>query len=561
MMMASLCGFAQMEFDYKGIDPSFKEKLIHMPDDELVLLGRHYTKISRPDSALLCYMTALSRELNKSNDENDLLLYTQCCLNISSLYFNYYLDYPLAYQYLIKAKDTAEKYNFANLLPFIYANLSNQLNMCESLHIGSRNKPISDESFQYLRKAIDIAVKQRNWKIILFAIINLSDMTFLNDRELLYDIIGEFQSLEEDPNSVYSKAVKNLTNAFAAYQENDFLNAEQNFRAFCKEYPDTAFGQEELTIQIRLYEALALSDQNKISDANLILRQIEAEADSSDNINVSMRFNDIMHSISHKAGRSEDADRFLLKYYLAKDQLAIRGNVDDVNDLKFKNELAQFDEELRNAKVRGKKHVLLLISVLIISVVLIAFLTISLIYSKKKRRYIMDLYKMNLSDMSQGAKETIPDATTNTDTPGKAENNASSDSTSDASSPELLDEDKAHQLLHKINEVMQTDVVYDPDFQLSRLCELTGSNARYIAFVINKHYGKTFKSLIMEIRINKARLILSDNSCDEKIDFICNQVGFKSRSAFSLAFKNVTGLSPSEFRNASRRYAAADGKD
>lgn len=120
---------------------------------------------------------------------------------------------------------------------------------------------------------------------------------------------------------------------------------------------------------------------------------------------------------------------------------------------------------------------------------------------------------------------------------------------------DIMEESKSLQLFQKVSDIMAGEQVFDPEFQLSRLCELAGSNARYVSFVIGKFHGKTFKALLSEIRIKKACMILSDPNCNAKLDAICCDVGFKSRTAFSIAFKNSTGLSPTEFRNASKRYS------
>ena len=73
---------------------------------------------------------------------------------------------------------------------------------------------------------------------------------------------------------------------------------------------------------------------------------------------------------------------------------------------------------------------------------------------------------------------------------------------------------------------------------------------------INSHYGKSFKAVLAELRIKEACRRLDDPEVNSMytIESICSEVGFRSRAAFSVAFKNVTGLTPTEYRKAARRY-------
>ena len=68
----------------------------------------------------------------------------------------------------------------------------------------------------------------------------------------------------------------------------------------------------------------------------------------------------------------------------------------------------------------------------------------------------------------------------------------------------LSDNDK-EQLLNKISRVMQTsEEVYQENFTLEKLAELTDSRSRYVSQVMNETFGKTFNSLLAEYRIKEA---------------------------------------------------------
>lgn len=60
-------------------------------------------------------------------------------------------------------------------------------------------------------------------------------------------------------------------------------------------------------------------------------------------------------------------------------------------------------------------------------------------------------------------------------------------------------------------------------------------------------YNKTPHQYLMTVRIEKAKLLLQSNN---SITETCNAVGFESISSFSSLFRQVTSVSPSDYKNA-----------
>ena len=113
----------------------------------------------------------------------------------------------------------------------------------------------------------------------------------------------------------------------------------------------------------------------------------------------------------------------------------------------------------------------------------------------------------------------------------------------------LSDNDK-EQFLNKISRVMQTsEEVYQENFTLEKLAELTDSRSRYVSQVMNETFGKTFNSRLAEYRIKEAcrRMNNSKEYARFNIEHIAESVGFKSRTHFIATFKKEIGLTPSEY--------------
>ena len=95
-------------------------------------------------------------------------------------------------------------------------------------------------------------------------------------------------------------------------------------------------------------------------------------------------------------------------------------------------------------------------------------------------------------------------------------------------------------------------MISSPDFDMAQLAELTGSNLRYVSYVINDTFGKNFKSLLNEYRISEAVKRLSDRKRygNMTMQAIYEELGWKSAASFIAAFKKVNGMTPSEYQKA-----------
>lgn len=76
--------------------------------------------------------------------------------------------------------------------------------------------------------------------------------------------------------------------------------------------------------------------------------------------------------------------------------------------------------------------------------------------------------------------------------------------------------------------------------------QLTGYHEYYINRLFTRHTGSTIHQYILDVRVRHARTLLLNT--DLPLSAIAEQVGFNSNSYFSTYFRQVTGLSPAQFR-------------
>ena len=88
------------------------------------------------------------------------------------------------------------------------------------------------------------------------------------------------------------------------------------------------------------------------------------------------------------------------------------------------------------------------------------------------------------------------------------------------------------------------------DLDQGQLAELLRSNRTYLSQAISDHAGKNFRQYINDYRIREAMQLLANPGSSKKysIDAIAKEVGFNSISVFNAAFKQITGVTPSFFR-------------
>lgn len=90
----------------------------------------------------------------------------------------------------------------------------------------------------------------------------------------------------------------------------------------------------------------------------------------------------------------------------------------------------------------------------------------------------------------------------------------------------------------------------DPDFNLTRLSELTTIPSYTLSYVFSNHLKTKFTDFINAYRIKEAQSKLADpTNAHFKISTLAYDCGFNSLSSFNAAFKKFTKQTPSQFRD------------
>lgn len=87
----------------------------------------------------------------------------------------------------------------------------------------------------------------------------------------------------------------------------------------------------------------------------------------------------------------------------------------------------------------------------------------------------------------------------------------------------------------------------DPDLTLTTTADAFHMNEYYISSIFKQSTGINFSTYVDQVRIQKAQELLRESSLKTKE--ISEMVGYTSSNSFCRAFKRVTGMNPTDYRN------------
>jgi len=102
--------------------------------------------------------------------------------------------------------------------------------------------------------------------------------------------------------------------------------------------------------------------------------------------------------------------------------------------------------------------------------------------------------------------------------------------------------------LQQLKQLMSVDKHFqNEDLSLKNVADSLELSAHQLSELINSHFGYGFPRYVREQRVDEAKRLLVTES-DTSVLAISMETGFKSQSNFYTAFKEITGLSPGQYR-------------
>ena len=117
--------------------------------------------------------------------------------------------------------------------------------------------------------------------------------------------------------------------------------------------------------------------------------------------------------------------------------------------------------------------------------------------------------------------------------------------------------EETDELMHKIGTTLREQQLFtNPSLTIQDLANAVGSNRTYVSNCINRRTGLSFSQYVARYRVEHAQAILRSSDYTSDHEAVANAValsGFASDQTFYRIFKDLTGLTPLQYRQRNRQ--------
>lgn len=535
---------------------SLYRKWRSLPADSLMSLGRKCDERNSPDSALVCYTIITDRFADASRrKDSESKIYARALNNLAYLYSVYYFDYGKSLSLLQKAADLSRSIGYDDNLAYTYMNIGGLYLECNLLY-GSNL--FIDQIWENLESGLSLAIHTGKWHAALGCMVNICSMTLKTpDSARFNKALDMLHGHTIDPDTYLYAYTMDFTSGVEHVLRHDYDRAIQDFTHMAEGInPDDMqaplLGVTALSAIADVY-AMKGDWQGAISTT---LRMIDEANEANVRPEMAIGYRNLAH-FYEMASDTSSSRSSLFKYYNLKDSLLTAAELTQLGSMPLMGELDRINEKMRQEEARRRRIITIFIVTGVCLLVLAAYMVLLLRSNIRLKAYARQIYLKNVELMESESRERERRMELQ-------EAHAAASEQKVRYAGNILSDETGNEILEKINAVMnESTAAFDAGFSLQQLAELTGYNYKQVSQVINDRLDKNFKTLLADIRIREAcrRLMDIDNYGDFTIEHIGKSVGFVSRSNFSVTFKTIIGISPSEFQKNARADYMAEAKN
>ena len=533
MLLASV-----MMLDANAYNVNQHNQWVKVSTEDLMRRGQDYLQNKGwVDSAMVCYSIVANRAQDNNLESKEMYQIARALNNIGYISATYYYDFQKAYENLNKSMELSKLYGFDNNLAYSYLNMASIFDNRNRLFA---NDALSTEALDNTKLAFDFAVKAKEWNVAVTSIYNMLEMIHNKaDFELITPDLTRFKNLQLTDSVEMWQCTRMFCKATEAFQAGQYQQALNYYEKMLGEAQKITTNRQQCIIKAMQQKAAVLAVMRHYEEAISCLREVEhialdngMQSELIDNYRAMAKVYDAM-------GNRQMAEQLDYKFLKARDEFIQKSHAEMVEKSRFLDEMRRVNDQVAQIQAKHERaHQLLLMMSLIAAIILIAM--VLLVRSNiKQRNYIRHLYEKNvqLLDVKVSAEQPVSHSV------GKQEDSA-------PKYQSQLDQESKDRLFERIKNVMDDiAIICKPDFSLQQLAVQVGSNYKYVSQVVNERYGKSFKQVLNEQRVREACRILNEpnQSAHLTIEAIAANLGFNSRSNFTVTFKRITGISPSDF--------------
>lgn len=224
-----------------------------------------------------------------------------------------------------------------------------------------------------------------------------------------------------------------------------------------------------------------------------------------------------------------------------------------ISSMLFKMEHIRNQQEIRDREslVEKQKSTIIIISATLLTMVVLFMIVVIVRYRTLKRNKMLFMLNKELVAQQEMLTKKAKDIPQDVDAGNTEDKQKRPKEKEHKYKHSGLSEEIRDELLRKIDDIMSRPEAFcSNDFTLQKLSVMTNSNTAYVSQVINETKGKSFNVYVNEKRVYEARkrLTMDPEYSRYTISAISESVGFRSLSSFNTAFKNITGMTPSVYK-------------
>jgi len=481
--------FGQKEGNKNSRSNDIISSFLQLSTQQLFDTAEYFYNKQNYDTAYISYRLFINSIPKNAEFEQQMKL-SRAYSSLNQIYF-LKSDYRMSYDCIINRLLIAEKYDLADEKFKCYVNL------------GLVYKSIKqyDVAKQYYFKALDLVTDS----VVTVTLLNNIAALWLSEkkRDSAYFYLNKAISKSKNVDDVN---IGNILGNFALYYQAEKLYDSAFY--FFRRTLDQAKKEKSIYTEMGALSMLGklFFEKNKIDSSLYYIELSNRKAMETKSLNILLENYLTLSEIEKSKGKHEKALEHYVAYSNLSDSIYHAGIYGSINLYQRQYEVSKTNQQIEELEIdRRIKERTIKYQKIIFGILLLFFAaSFTAIYLKKK---LKKYSKININEKTQ------------------------------------------KELLNKILSVMENvQIICDPDFTIDKLAELVQSNYVYVSHIINNVIKKNFRTLLNSYRIKEAkRLLLEPNAENYTIESFAQQVGFKSRSAFYKAFKEIVGESPKEF--------------
>ena len=538
-----------------------REKFERQTNDELDQAVYALLSAEQYEQALVAATILTSRFVGKTPSETDQQMLGRIYNNLGLIYF-YFSDYTRAYNNFMQAIDYTEECELAPA----YNNIA-------SLYYYFADY---DNASRYLRQSYENAAKFGRTDYMAGPLQNLLDIGFVTDSiEKILPYVHNYIEVAAADSSSDARYTVATCKGMQAFLKGSYTEAISQF-ALGIRVANNPWNANRLRIANETYIAKALWSLGRREEALDSLKAALSIAQKQNYIEMEM---DAWRSLAQYVtmmGRHEEASNYRLRYMELKDSIFNTKEFGKIKDQQFFGEIDHYSKEVERLWRLSRLRQWLAIGALLLMVVSAIVSVYVVRKNHQLREYAQSLFQhilkqqeatnheqqlqqqiKELREYSQSLLQHIQEQQEATNHEQQLQQQIN-EMKKEHQGPSL-DSDRQEALLLRISEVMNTPEHFcTPDFTIDTLAQLVGSNTKYVSHIINSRIGKSFPMLLAEARVGEAykRLADTDRYGNLTQEAIAEGLGFRSRSNFSVLFKKISGLTPTQYMALAREKEA-----